>query len=173
MKKLFFITTLLLASNAFAATGTGEAQAELSTPLKVENIINANFGTIAVDSSAGAQTVTLSTNFGGTIECPAAYACSGVPSSGRIRITRAPNTTFDISIVGSVAILSDGAGNQLVFDPVLGTSSEVLTDVNLSPTTGIVDFYLGGTIDFTGNEPAGTYSSTNAGGSGYQITVNY
>jgi hypothetical protein len=39
--------------------------------------------------------------------------------------------------------------------------------------SGYAAVSISGTIDFTGNEVAGVYSSSNAGGSGYVMTVNY
>lgn len=171
MKHLsLFALGLILSSGAFAATGTGHAQAELSTPLTVTNTQNIDFGTVAIDPAAGPQTITLNSGTGDTVECPASYVCgSGQP--GLITITAQQYANINISIVGQTATLSDGAGNTLVFDPKFPDGTDLWTNQTMSTTSTTRPVY--GSISFTGNEPAGVYNTTNAGGSGYVVTVNY
>lgn len=170
MKHLLFITALLLTSNVFAATGDGHAQAELAKPLSVTHWQSVYFGTIAIDPAAGPQVVEL-VGLSNSINCPATYVCSGSPTRGVLQIRGAPNTSVQISFEGSTATLSDGLGNTVIFDPEYWTGVET---ASLS-TSGSGDAYaeISGEITFTGTEPSGTYSSTNAGGSGYTVTVNY
>lgn len=169
MKKLIFTLTLLLASNVFAATGTGHAQTQLSNPLSITNTRDIDFGTIAIDPSAGSQTVEMIFD-GFNIICPSAYVCPVSGMGGLLRITKAPNTEIHLSVESSTATLSDGNGNTIIFDPIISGFGETATFTNSSEE---INFGILGSLFFTGNEPAGTYSTRNTGGSGYQVTVNY
>lgn len=161
-----FALVLLLSSGVFAATGTGHAQAELSTPLGVESVQDLSFGTVAIDPDGGPQTITMLSN--GTRACPASYVCSGASSVARLRITGRPSTSAYVTTTGSSAVLSDGSGNTLTFVPDQTSSWGIYIDGSSAHTIS-----LGGTIDFTGNEVAGVYSSRNSGGSGFLVTVAY
>lgn len=175
MKKFFglFFIGLFISPVAFAATGSGEAQARLATPLSVLNYRNIRFGTVAIDASAGAQTVTM--NNDQSLNCPAAYVCAGTIRSGQLSVylpsssQMGSSTRFYLSLEGSIATLSDGAGNTLTFDPIFHNGTDTYTD--LGQTQRIIDVY--GALYFTGTEPSGIYNTTNAGGSGYTVTVNY
>lgn len=172
MKKLILIFFgVALSTNVFAATGSGHAQAELSQPLGVTNGRDVDFGVIAIDPATGAQTVYVNRTTG-EVSCPATYVCGGTPDRGIIDITGPPNSKINISIAGEEAILSDGIGNTIVFDPTLVFGSDVATEVNI-PSGGLAKIGIGGWLSFTGNEPEGSYSSRNAGGSGFVVTVNY
>lgn len=118
--KLSMMALMLgLSSNAMAATGTGHARAELLNPLTVANQTTLDFGKIAIDPAAGAQTLSMTS--AGVVTCPASYVCSGTTTEGEILITGAPGGTVDISISGSTATLDDGAGHTLTFDPCVGS----------------------------------------------------
>ncbi|MBN1784032.1 MAG: DUF4402 domain-containing protein [Alphaproteobacteria bacterium] len=166
MKKVFFVLTLLFTSNAFAATGSGHAQTELETPLKVTSLADVTFQTIAIDPSAGPQVLTME-------ECPATYVCTGPKLYGFLDIRGAPSTVVHASLTGSTATLSDGAGNTITFDPFFRGAPRYETLNTALSAGGALSLNVDGLLYLTGNEPAGTYSSKNAGGSGYQITVNY
>ncbi|MBN1783644.1 MAG: DUF4402 domain-containing protein [Alphaproteobacteria bacterium] len=165
-----FALGAMLTSNTFAATGTGHAQAELTNPLTVVNNVTLNFGTIAIDPAAGAQTLAM--NGSGIVVCPATYVCSGSSVYGRVTVTGSPDTLVSLSLSGSTATLSDGAGNSLIFDPYFNNETDSVINSPLS-AVGVATIFVMGSIDFTGNEVAGTYSSSNAGGTGYTVTVNY
>ncbi|MBN1783577.1 MAG: DUF4402 domain-containing protein [Alphaproteobacteria bacterium] len=161
------VIALLVSSTAFAATGTGHAQAVLDNPLALQNLQDVNLGTIAIDPGAGAQTVSI--DVAGSVTCPATYVCSGSPTFGVIEVTGAPSSNVDVSITGATATLDDGSGNTLTFDPVL--TGDIDTGSVLLDVLGGTYIYVGGSIDFLGTETAGTYTSQN--GSGYTVTVNY
>ncbi|MBN2780123.1 MAG: DUF4402 domain-containing protein [Alphaproteobacteria bacterium] len=170
LKISIFAMGLILSSGAMAATGTGHAQAELSTPLSI-SANSINFGTIAIDPAAGPQTISLTT--ADTVTCPATYVCSGSANSSNPIISGAPFQSFSLSLVGSTATLSDGLGHVLTFDPeiiIIGSGDTFSATLGAGGTYGVA---IGGSINFTGNELAGIYSSSNAGGSGYIINVNY
>ncbi len=78
------------------ATGTGEAQAELTQPLIVYETKTVDFGTIAVDPASGAQTVSI--NNLGVITCPASYVCSGTPAAGSVTAAGANSTMVHADI---------------------------------------------------------------------------
>jgi hypothetical protein len=121
-RSISFALAFLLSSGAFAATGAGHAQAELTNPLTVTSPIDVNWGTIAIDPSAGPQTISMST--GGIVSCPSSYVCPATATRGLISITGAPNTPIDLSLSGQIAILSDGNGNTLTFDPFMNNASD-------------------------------------------------
>lgn len=123
-----------------------------------------DFGTIAIDPAAGPQTVSI--DHESVVTCPPTYVCSGTPSYGRPMAQGAPNTMVNITI-NSTATLSDGAGHTLTFTPTPVNSYLSLNEA------GVRSWRVSGSIDFTGDEAAGVYSTANAGGSGYTITVNY
>lgn len=169
LKTSIFAMGLVLSSGAFAATGTGHAQAELTHPLTVTNNQDVNFGVIAIDPAAGPQTVPV--NGAHVVTCPTTYVCSGTTHGGNLALTGAPNTTVDINLTGSTAVLSDGTGNTLTFDPSFGNSTDASSTTLLGD--GTRNILIIGELSFTGTEPAGVYNTTNAGGSGYILTVNY
>lgn len=169
LKSSLFIFGIFLVSNVNAATGDGHAQTQLANPLTVSNAQTIDFGVIAIDPAADSQTVSIDPQVG-TITCPASYICNASGTPGRIQITAGSNTIVYMSIVGSTATLTDGLSNTVIFDPFFYGGDDT-RDVYLS--SGSAEDWIGGTITFTGNEPAGVYNTTNAGGSGYTITVNY
>ncbi|MBN1783772.1 MAG: DUF4402 domain-containing protein [Alphaproteobacteria bacterium] len=148
----------------------GHAQTELSSPLSITNTQNVDFGTIAIDPSAGAQEIPI---FAGNVTCPATYVCSGTPSSGIMTVVSAYNVFFHISLIGASATLSDGAGNTIFFDPSLAPGHGDEGTFVTSEGSGPRDFDIHGKIYLTGNEPAGVYNTSNAGGTPFIITINY
>lgn len=131
--------------------------------------MNVRFGTIAIDPAAGPQTATLVV--GQPIICPEAYVCSGFSGVGSIQIDSAP-ATLNLSMEGSLATLSDGAGHTLTFDPAFNDGTDIKSLYSVGGVGGVT-MAIGGSITFTGNEVAGVYNTTNAGGSGYIVNVNY
>ncbi|MBN1783646.1 MAG: DUF4402 domain-containing protein [Alphaproteobacteria bacterium] len=169
-KLTLFILGLILGSSAYAATGTGHAQAILDTPLSVTSVSNIDFGTIAIDPAAGPQAVTMTcAGWVTNISCPATYVCSG-GSLGMMEVTGANGVSFTRSISGSTAVLSDGKGNTIPFVPKTLNGPDVETFYFELPVVGMG--YCG-TLYLNGDEPAGAYNTTNAGGSGFTVTVNY
>ncbi|MBN1783835.1 MAG: DUF4402 domain-containing protein [Alphaproteobacteria bacterium] len=170
MKHIFglFSCFLCMSSVVIGANGTGAV--EFLAPVAVQHTQNVNFGTVAIDPTAGTQTVTRSVTTGSRV-CPAAYVCTGTSQNGLFTITGYPSASISLSVVGQLATLSDGAGHTLTFDPTF--YDEVDSTTRVLDASGVKVFSVGGSITFTGNEVAGTYSSQNSGGSGYTITVNY
>ncbi|MBN1783659.1 MAG: DUF4402 domain-containing protein [Alphaproteobacteria bacterium] len=165
---LLFVFTAFFSFNVFAATGRGEAQAELTSPLAVSGDM-VYFGEIAIDPASGPQMISI--DIGSNITCPQTYVCTGFKRRGYANITGAPNSLVTLDISGSTALLSDGNGHTIVFDPTLSIFGDTRS-FSLN-TEGKASSYVVGDLYFTGNEPAGFYSSQNAGGSGYIINVNY
>lgn len=170
MRFSLFTFLVLFSYSGFCATGSGHVQTELTAPLSIETVKDINYGTIAIDPAVGSYALRLEGN--GSVTCPSSYVCTGTTSRGEYNITGAPSTPVSISMTGSTATLSDGVGNTLVFDPSFYTGGDSLTGFSLGGS-GTLFFAVEGKLYLTGNEVAGTYSSQNAGGSGYTITVNY
>ncbi|MBN2779624.1 MAG: DUF4402 domain-containing protein [Alphaproteobacteria bacterium] len=171
LKLSFFVFGFFFVSSLEAATGSGHVQTELSQPLSVAETQTIDFGTIEIDPSAGPQTVSMNARYE-DITCPATYVCQASGTQGLITTSGLDNQLFHISLSGSVAILSDGQGNILTFDPFFWNELEEKNTYIPSGNTSTFE-WIGGTLSFTGDEPAGTYSSSNAGGSPYVVTVNY
>lgn len=160
-----FAVGLILSTGVFAATGSGHAQAELSTPLMVETVSPVNFGTISIDPSAGPQILEVHD------DCPATWVCTS-RSRASFRIHGAPNTGIHLDFSGETATLTDGAGNSIIFDPWFGPGfGDSTSTATFEDGTRIMS--VRGYMHFTGNEPAGSYSTQNAGGSPFTLTVNY
>ncbi|MBN2780167.1 MAG: DUF4402 domain-containing protein [Alphaproteobacteria bacterium] len=134
----------------------------------ITSVTPINFGTIAIDPSSGPQVVEVHD------ECPATWVCSGLFRRGNFLISGAPNTYIYLDLSGETAVLTDGAGTSIVFDPWFGPGAgdgDKATTITSPEGTRTVT--PRGYMYFTGNEPAGSYSTQNAGGSPFTLTVNY
>lgn len=172
MRKLFSILLFFSSTATFAATGTGHAQAALSQPLVINHYSNVNFGTVSIDPNSGTQTINIHSTYL-PMSCPSTYVCAGDADNGAVIVHGAPDTQIHLSLAGSTATLSNGDGQFLTFDPMFLPAAETRTGMIGSLPSNYAVIAIGGKITFTGNEVAGIYNTTNTGGSGYTVTVNY
>ena len=132
-------------------------------PLSITETVPMDFGTLSGGPIPG--TVILDTGNGRTATGDAQIMASSVGSAASFQISGEPNQFYLISY--SNGILSNGNGQQMSLttfnDNSLGTI----------PAASSETFQVGATINIGPNQPAGVYSTTNAGGVPYTITINY
>lgn len=166
-KKLALVAGITLASAGFysasltAATVTGNASANVLTPLAVANGTNAmSFGDVAGDASA-ATTVVLTT--AGTASSVDGASTAGTPTAGDFDVTGAGTLAYDITLpLDGVVVLSNVAGPDMSVDGFLDSlgGSGALT-------AGAQSFAVGATLTINANQAAALYTGT------YDVTVNY
>ncbi len=114
-------------------------------------------GTITVNPSTGARTFT-----GGVT----LVAGAGLERNGVISLSGSTGLAITLSMANSMFNISNGADNMAInnfkFNSSAGMSSTVIT---LATSTQTIP--LGGTINVTSNQPAGTYSGN------YTVNANY
>jgi hypothetical protein len=174
MKKLIFTAVILLAFTAatFAqVSATAVATANIVSPIAITKTLDLNFGNIAVGAAAGTvvmdpaglrtpTNVTLPV-ITGTVT-PATFTVSGTASyTYAITIPAAATTTT----------ISDGAAHTMTVNNWTSTPSGTGT---LDGVTGQQTLTVGATLNIGASQASGSYSSSNAGGTGdFTVTVNY
>jgi len=156
-----FIVDLVQSGTANPLNGT--ASATVFTPLSILETVTMDFGTVAGGSIAG--TVVLNTSSGRTPTGGAQVLVSGPGNAATFQVTGEPGQVYSLSIGdGTLA----NAGGQL-----LTVTSFTNTSTGNIPGSGIDIFQVGATLSLGANQPAGSYSTANGGGTPYTITVNY
>ena len=132
-------------------------------PLSIAETVAMNFGTLAGGSFPG--TVILNTSNGRFVTGDAQIVGAGLVSSASFQIFGEPNQSY--SLVYGNGTLANAGGQQMSITNFTDNSSGSL------PGAGNETFQVGGTLNLGAGQPAGTYSTTNVGGSPYSITINY
>lgn len=160
---IFSVIAVLIAQKSFTASTSGTATATILAAISVTENTAMAFGNIGTDATA--QTVTLSA--AGSITCPSGYGCSGSPSQGIFDIT-GPDQSLNVTY--SNGTLSDGSGNTMALNVATPTTPNAST---ITPSSGTATLNVGGELSVGTSQVAGSYSTANAGGSAYTVTVNY
>ena len=147
---------------ANAASTSGTASAVVEAPLTVAQDAEMNFGTVTGGATPG--TVVLDTAGARTVTGGAQVIALNPGSAGIFTITGEAGRTYVVTFSAS-ATLSDGS-NTMTVDSFTHNSSGTLVGNSES-------FQVGGTLNVGANQISGSYSTTNAGGSPFTITVNY
>lgn len=166
-KKLALVAGITLASAGLysasltAATVTGDASANVLTPLGITNGTNAmSFGDVAGDASA-ATTVVLDT--AGTASSGDGANTAGTPTAGDFDVTGSGSLAYTISLpADGVVVLSNVAGTNM---PVNGFNDSLGGTGGL--TLGLQSFTVGATLTINANQAAALYTGN------YDVTVNY
>ncbi|QLC25619.1 DUF4402 domain-containing protein [Parasphingopyxis algicola] len=168
MKKLITVfaagsaaaTLGIVGSAANAATATADATAEILQQVQIAKTADLNFGTIVPDSTASGN-VNVAANAAGTRTCAANLTCAGATSvsSAAFDVTGANGLNVDVTGIGSLTQLSDGANTMPIS---LSASSNVL-----AMTGSAVALYVGGDLTIGVNQPAGVYSGS------FTVNVDY
>ena len=168
-KKLSLIAGVVITSAGLysaaltAATVTGNASANVLTPLGIANGTNAmNFGDVAGDATS-ATTVDLTP--GGVASSPDGASTAGTSTAGDFDVTGSGTLSYIITLPASILLTADTtAGADMTVDTFvsnLGVSGS-------SGTLGTDDsFTVGATLNINAGQLADTYSGT------YDVTVNY
>lgn len=145
--------------------GTSETVA--ITPLTLTAGVAMNFGQLASGSSGG--TIVLNASSGarsvgsGDAEV-ITVASPGTP--GTFTIQGEASQTFSVSY-GNGSLTNAGGGNAMALTGFTDTSAAIVL------TGGADPFSVGATLNMSGSQPAGNYSTSNPGGVPYTVTVNY
>ena len=152
----------MFVSTANAANVQGTATAELVAPIAIVQNAQMDFGTLS--GGAGVGTVVLDTAGGRTTTGDAVVVPSGAGAAGNFTISGESGRSYILTI-SATATISDGT-NTMTVNNFTNTSSGTL------PAATEI-FTVGATLNLGANQPAGTYTTGNAGGSTYTVTVNY
>ncbi len=166
-KKLALVAGITLASAGLysssltVATVTGNASANVLTPLTLVRGVNAmNFGNVAGDASID-TTVVLTT--GGTTSSADGASTAGTPAAGDFNVTGEGTLAYTISLpADGVVVLTNAAGPDMSVDGFvdnLGGAGSL--------TAGAQSFTVGATLTINANQGAALYTGT------YDVTVNY
>ena len=139
------------------------SQATAIVPLGITEQVPMNFGTIAGGPVPG--TVFLDVGSGRTATGDVQLLASGPGSAATFQITGEPAQTYSISFTNGV--LASAAGDLMTVSTFTNNSSGTI------PGGGSENFQVGATLIVGSNQPAGSYSTANGGGTPYTVTVNY
>lgn len=145
------VASLGITSNAWAATETVDAQAEIITALDIQlndPLRNSlDFGLIAESGTGG----TLSLAPDGTDTCGSGLVCNGPFETPLFTLDGEANAVVNLSITDATIDLSDGT-NTMPVVVVLSSASETLDAL------GEATFEAGGTLTVGANQPVGVYT---------------
>ena len=143
---------------AASADADGNASVVIVNQVGIESVEDMDFGTLISPGYDGVFTLSTS----GLLTCANNWVCSGSPTAGKFKIS-ANNASVNVTYQNGV--LSDGTGNTL---PLTVTGDTRVTMVHGEGTLSV-----GATLNVPWGTSAGTYSTSNAGGSPYKVTVDY
>ncbi|MFO7592971.1 MAG: DUF4402 domain-containing protein [Pseudomonadota bacterium] len=156
--------TVDLIQSGKATSASGIATATALSPLGLSETAAMDFGTVAGGSTA--STVVLNTSGARSVSGDGEIISSGPGFPGQFQLTGEPGQSYSLSINGP-AVLTSASGQQISASNFSHNSSGVV------PLSGSETFQVGGSLNLGPSQPAGSYSTMNAGGAPYSITVNY
>lgn len=167
MKKILILVVLFsgFAASSFAqgtgTTGIASAYANIITPLTISSPVPMAFGNIAVNANLG--TVLLPATSGTPTRVPSGGvtlpAVTGIVTAAKFSAAGLASSAYSVSLPG--VPIDIGAMTISAFTINAPGTSRTLNG------SGNDDFYVGGTLNVAGSEPAGSYSGT------FEVTVNY
>lgn len=153
----------IYSSTLIAATVSGDASANVITPLGVTQSAGMNFGDVAGDT--GGTSVVLST--AGTTSGSGVVA-GGTTAAGAFAVTGEVSTAYTLTLPASITIDDGGINTMLVnaFTTTL-TAGPPNTFTSTLDASGDDNFTVGATLTIGATQAAGTYSGT------YAVIVSY
>lgn len=145
---------------------SGNATANVIAPLLLVETTAMNFGDVA--GGTGTGTVVLDLAGARTVTGDANALASGAGAAGEFTIEGEAALAFTLSVTGT-ATLTNLAGDSMTVD----TFTENGSAVTLTGTGTQDGFQIGGTLHIGASQPAGGYSTLNAGGAAFTVTANY
>jgi len=147
------VASLALSSNAWAATETADAQAEIIAALDIQLLDNTrdslDFGVIAEGGTGGTLTLTPD----GIDTCGSGLVCAGPFETPLFTLDGEANAVVNLSLTDSTIDLVSGA-NTMPVSLVLSHASRTLDG------SGTNTFEVGGTLTVAANQPVGVYTET-------------
>lgn len=171
LTRTLLLSALMLAVSyaSFAqVSATATAAATIVTPIAITKTVDLNFGNVAsgaalgtvVLSPAGARSVT------GGVTLP---AITGTVAAATFSITGQANLSYSITLPAGNTTIASGGNTMTV-----GTWTSNPTPTGTLDAAGTQTLTVGATLNVAAGQAAGTYSSSNVGGSGdFTVTVNY
>jgi hypothetical protein len=141
----------------------GTATATVIAPLSIVEDTAMDFGLISGGPTIGS--VIMDAAGGRTATGDAQIITGGAGTAAAFTITGESGQTYSISYANGTLARFGGGGTMTV---------DTFTDNHVSPLASASEsFSAGATLNVGVLQPAGAYSTANAGGSPYTITVNY
>jgi hypothetical protein len=175
ISKFFALAIVMLAFTAatFGQTATADALATIVSPMTITHGTDLIFGNIIGTVAGG--TVTIAADAAGTRTGTAALIVNttAATSSAQFAVAGSPNSHYTITLPSGAVTLTDAAG----LNP-MGVATWVSAPTDASnptiPVGGSLTLYVGATLTVPGNQPAGSYSTSNPSGTGpFTVGVNY
>lgn len=175
MKNLLFIAIAILGFSAVSfgqqgATTTATASATIVTPITVAKDVDLSFGNVAVSKTLG--TVQLEASLAanrvrsGGVTLP---AINGTVTAAKFTVSGTGGYLYTFTIPTSVTTTVSDGTNLMTVDHFTKSTAGTLS----SGTPGTEVVYVGATLNVAANQAAGTYTSTNAGGTTFSVSVDY
>ena len=168
MKKIIKFLAIIFVMMAFStsafaqASATSSATATIVGPIGITNTTAMNFGNVAVSTVAG--TVVLDPA-GGRTETGGCTlpATTGTVTAASFNVTGADGYTYAITLPSTDVTITDGVNNMIVntFTSTPSGTGDL--------TGGSQTLTVGATLNVSGSQPAGTYTTTTP----FTVTVNY
>jgi hypothetical protein len=150
----------------FSESIQGTSNAEILQSISVTEDAEMNFGRIFPNGNSGTASIPKTSD---TITCVSGGTCTGTVTRGQFSISGSANIDVSISYVDGV--LSDGSGNTMALDIESATVDNDTTKT--LDASGDATVYIGGILSITSSQIAGSYSTSNSGGTPYTVNVNY
>lgn len=167
----FAVTALGFSGNLFAAQANGTAGALVVTPVTVtENAATKlHFGDFTVGTVGGTVTVSQAgIRTGGADIGLLTVGTTTTPSQGQFDVTGDAARAITVTIDFTGATLTDGGVNTMT---VAANGADAAPPVALA--AGAATVSVGGVLTVGASQVAASYSTGNAGGVPYTVTVNY
>ncbi|HOS72235.1 MAG TPA: DUF4402 domain-containing protein [Bacteroidales bacterium] len=174
MKKLFALSVILIAftAGAFAQTNqaTATATATIVTPITIEATGNLSFGNIVPHASTSGS-VTISPDGSASYSTPdIQYSASPTATAARtaaiFTVRGTPGASYSITLPSGNVELNGPNSNTM--NAHTFTSDPSINSGQLSNPGGTQTLRVGATLNVTGGQAPGTYTSDN-----FTVTVNY
>jgi hypothetical protein len=164
LKKITLVVGLAgLSTSLYAAdTANGTATATVVAPITVTENFPMNFGDIAVGTVGG--TVILATDGTRSVTGDVDAVSSTPGTAATFNVTGVAGAAYTIGY--GAGTLTDGGVNSMAVNGFSDTSTGTLAG-------GSELISVGATLTVTGSQVPGSYSTANAGGTPYTVTVNY
>ena len=142
---------------------TSNTFATVFSPLGIAETAVMDFGTIAGGQTP--RTVVLDNAGGRTFTGDTQILAAGPGASATFQISGEPNLSYTLTF--SNGVLSNAGGQQMTLTSFTHTASGTV------PAAGSDTFQVGATLNVDAIQPAGAYSTSNAGGTPYTVTISY
>jgi len=166
----------VMCSVASAATTTGDVTGSTIAPIGISKTTDFNFGSIIAGASNG--TVVLSTSGGRSVTGGTALHGSISPAAALFSVTGEVASTFSIVFSSGTTLKNSAGTHSMTVDTYVakvGSTSDQTSNYTGTLTTSPITLAIGATlhVNTSTNNPAGTYSTSNSGGTPLTVTVAY